>query len=164
MPLWTGATCILRSVFYEMGGFEPRLKLGEDFCLWIKVALKYKVAFLNEALSFYNQDSDVAWRLVSKLHEPASHMLWNLDCLSHEEVCNADYKKLIDRLRIYDLLPYYLSRHYHDAAKRELEKVDWASQSAQARCLYRTPIGILRMRQFVLKVGSYIKQAVLRIV
>lgn len=164
MPLWTGATCIQKRVFHEMGGFDPGLRLGEDFCLWIQVALRYKVAFLNEALSFYSQDSDAAWRLVGKLQDPSHHMLWNLDILSHEEASNADYKKLIDRLRTYDLLPYYLSRQYHDAAKKELEKVDWVNQPGRIRRLYRTPVGILRIRQAVLKVGSSLKQAIQKIV
>lgn len=162
MPLWTGATCIPRNVFHEMGGFEPGLRLGEDFCLWIKVALKYKVAFLNEALSFYSQDSDAVWRLVGKLHNPSCHMLWHLNDLSQEEASNADYKKLIDRLRTYDLLPYYLSGQYHDAAKIELEKVDWANQPIRTRCLYRTPVFLLRIRQVILRVGARIKQAVLK--
>ena len=45
MPLWTGAVCIPRPVFDEMHGFPKDIKLGEDFMLWIKIALKYKVFF-----------------------------------------------------------------------------------------------------------------------
>ena len=162
MPLWTGATCLPRSVFFEMGGFEPHLKLGEDFCLWIKIALKYKVAFLNEALSYYFQDSDASWRLVGKLHNPKVHMLWNLQDLEDEETINPDYKALIDHLRIYNLLPYYLSEQYRDAAKRELAKVDWLRQPKQTQILYKTPVPFLKCRQAVLTAGSHFKQAILK--
>ena len=98
MPLWTGAVCVPRHVFDEMGGFRAHLRLGEDFDLWIKIALKYKVAFFNEPLSYYFQDSDATWRLVGKLHDPKNHMLWNLQHLEDKEVCNPDYKLLIDNL------------------------------------------------------------------
>ena len=162
MPLWTGATCIPRSVFLEMGGFEPQLKLGEDFCLWIKVAQKYKVAFLNESLAFYFQDSDATWRLVGKLHDPKNHMLWNLQHLEDKEVCNPDYKLLIDNLRTYSLLPYYLSGQYRNAAKLELAKVDWSRQPKKTRLLYKLPVFILKCRRTLLKSGSLIKQAVIR--
>ena len=162
MPLWTSATCMPREVFAETGGFNPKLKLGEDFCLWIKVALKYKVAFLNEALSYYNQDSDPVWRLVGKLHDPRVHMLWNLQDLEAIETTNPDYKKLIDSLRVYSLFPYYLSKQYRNAAKEELAKVDWEKQPQKVRCLYRLPIPLLKCRQAVLKTGSIIKQAIIK--
>jgi glycosyltransferase involved in cell wall biosynthesis len=162
MPLWTGATCIPRCVFMEMGGFKPLLKLGEDFCLWIMVALKYRVAFLNEALSFYFQDSDAEWRLVGKLHDPKVHILWNLQFLEDEERFNVDYKKLVDRLRTYSLLPYYLSDQYRDVAKQELAKVDWSKQPRKERFLYGTPVFILKFRHLLLKSGSIVKQFVIR--
>lgn len=162
MPLWTGATCMPRDVFDETGGFDPKLKLGEDFCLWIKVALKYKVAFLNEALSYYYQDSDATWRLVGKLHDPRVHMLWNLQDLEAIEATNPDYKVLIDRLRVYSLFPYYLSDRYRDAAKKELAKVDWEKQSKKTQRIYSLPIPFLKFRQAILKTGSLIKQTIIK--
>ena len=162
MPLWTGATCIPRSIFLEMGGFKPQLKLGEDFCLWIRIALKHKVAFLNEALSFYFQDSDSAWRLVGKLHDPKSHMLWNLQDMEEEEKRNPEYKALIDKLRTYSLLPYYLSDQYRYVARQELAKVNWRNQSKKMRLLYKMPVPLLKCRRAFLKSGSIIKQAVLK--
>ncbi len=158
MPLWTGAVCIPRSVFNEFGGFRPHLKLGEDFDLWIRIALKYKVAFLNEPMSYYFQDSDATWRLVGKLHDPHTHMLWNLEYLSQEELTNPDFKKLIDGLRTYSLLPYYLSKDYRDLARIELDKVDWSRQPRSILALYKQPVFVLECRHVFLKCGSAIKQ------
>lgn len=162
MPLWTGAVCIPRSVFFEMGEFEPGLKLGEDFCLWIKVVLRYKVAFLNEPLSFYFQDSDATWRLVGRLHAPETHMLWNLQHLESEEEHNSDYKLLIDKLRTYSLLPYYISRQYRNAARHELAKVDWGKQSKKTVFLYKMPVFFLKCRQVFYRLGSFLKQAIIK--
>lgn len=158
MPLWTGAVCMPRRVFEEMRGFPQGIKLGEDFMLWIRVALKYKVAFLNKPLSYYNQDVDMANRGVGKLHNPQYHMLWNLDFLFKEESTNPDYKQLIDNLRTYGLLPYYLSKEYHEMAKKELVKVDWNDQPKKTKKLYFQPLAWLRLRYGLKKVGSKVKQ------
>ena len=147
-----------RRVFDEMGGFPEGIKLGEDFLLWIRVALKYKVAFLNKPLSNYNQDVDVVNRGVGRLHRPEHHMLWNLGFLSEEEKTNPDYKRLIDNLRTYDLLPYYLSRDYHEAAKEELDKVDWGRQPVITKRLYSKPLWFLKLRQWLLGFASRIKK------
>ena len=158
MPLWTGAVCMPRRVFDETGGFPQGIKLGEDFMLWIRVALKYKVAFLNKPLSYYNQDVDMANRGVGKLHNPQHHMLWNLDFFFKEESTNPDYKQLIDNLRTYGLLPYYLSKEYHEIAKKELEKVDWNNQPKKTKKQYCQPLIWLKLRYGLKKVGSKVKQ------
>ena len=52
MPLWTGAISIPKRVFDEITGFPKGIKLGEDFLLWVKIALKHKVAFINKPLAY----------------------------------------------------------------------------------------------------------------
>ena len=160
MPLWTGAVCIPRKVFDEMQGFPKGIKLGEDFLLWIRIVMKYKVAFLNESLAFYNQDVDVANRGVGRLHQPKENMLWNVDFMAKEEKTNPDYKQLIDNLRTYSLFPYYLSDDYHEAAKQELQKVDWNRQPKKVRKKYEKPLTILRFENVIRRFGSGIKQKV----
>ena len=157
MPLCIGSVCIPRSVFNEMGGFKRQLKLGEDFDLWIRIALKYKVAFLNLPLFNYNQDSSPEWRAVGRLHNPSSHMLWNLDYLEDEERKNPDYKQLIDNLRTFSLLPYYVSKRYREDARKELQKVDWSAQPKKTRDLYKRPVLCLKLRQSLLSIGSFVK-------
>lgn len=158
MPLWTGAVCMSRIVFDEMGGFPKGIKLGEDFLLWIRIALKYKVVLINKPLSFYNQDVDAVNRGVGKLHNPEEHMLWNVDFLSEEEKTNPDYKLLIDNLRTYGLLPYYLSRKYHEAAKQELKKVDWSRQPEKTRKQYSKPLSVLRLEFALRRIVSNCKR------
>lgn len=157
MPLTSISVAMPRRVFDEMRGFPKGIKLGEDFLLWVRVALKYKVAFLNKPLAFYNQDSDAQWRAIGRLQEPACHMLWNLGDLGEVENSNADFKQLIDNLRTYGLFPYYLSPKYRDAARKELDKVDWGRQSEKTKRLYQKPVFYLRFRNFVLRMGSFAK-------
>ena len=163
MPLWTGAVCVPRKIFNEMGGFPKGIKYGEDFMLWIQITLKYKVVFLNESLAYYNQDVDAENRGVGKLYEPQYHMFWNLEFLSEEERTNPDFKQLVDNFRTYGLLPYYLSKEYHIAAKKELGKVDWRMQSKKIRKQYQRPLLVLRIENRVRKLGSMGKQWLFRI-
>lgn len=157
MPLTSISIAIPRPVFNEMGGFPKGIKLGEDFLLWIHIALKYKVAFLNKPLSFYNQDVDVIHRGVGRLHKPQEHMLWNLTDLESLEKKDVDYKKLVDGLRTYSLLPYYISGEYHENAKKELDKVDWTRQPDKIRKRYERPRCLLKIEYAVRKVGSWVK-------
>ena len=161
MPLWTGAVCIPRPVFDGMHGFPQGIKLGEDFLLWIHIALKHKVAFLNKPLAFYNQDVDAANRGVGRLHKPEEHMLWNLADLEPSEQSNADYKQLVDNLRTYGLYPYFLSRKYHEVAKNELDKVDWKFQSKQVQRRYKRPFFVQKWLYILKKIGSRLKSKLL---
>lgn len=158
MPLTSISVAIPRAVFDETGGFKPHLKLGEDFDLWIRIALKHKVVLLNKPLSNYNQDVDTTYRGTHHLRDPKEHMLWNLGYLESEEKNNPDYKQLIDNLRTYGLLPYLLTHQYHNAAQQELDKVDWNRQPNKTRRLYQRPIFYLKIRMHILKMGSKLKQ------
>jgi len=157
MPLTSISVAVPRLVFDKMKGFPKGIKLGEDFLLWIRIALKYKTSFLNKPLAYYNQDVDVANRGVGRLHKPAEHMLWNVDFLAEEEKTNLDYKLLIDNLRTYGLLPYYLSKEYHEEAKQELEKVDWSRQLEKTRKQYSKPVAVLRLEYRLLKTAAWMK-------
>ena len=163
MPLWTGSVCIPKSVFEEMKGFPQGIKLGEDFVLWIHIALKYKVAFLNKSLSYYNQDVDAANRGVGKLYQPQEHMLWNLWDLEPLEKKNSDYKLLIDNLRLDGLFPYFLSRKYHRFAELELEKIEWNRFCKKKRKQYLKPLAWLRIQYSLRRLGSKWKHCLLRI-
>lgn len=160
MPLTSISVCIPRETFKASGGFPQGIRLGEDFLLWIQIALRHKVVLLNRPLANYNQDVAPATRAIGRLHPPERHMLWHLPAPEHLEKDNKDYKHLVDSLRCYMLLPYLLNRHYRSAARNELAKVDWPAQPAKARRLYRTPIWLLHMRQCALAAGSRMKQLV----
>lgn len=162
MPLTSISVCMPRKVFDEMKGFPTGVKLGEDFLLWIHVALQHKVILLNKPLSNYNQDVDVTYRGTHHLRDPKEHMLWNLGYLEPFEKTNPDYKQLIDNLRTYGLMPYLIDSRYSDAAQQELAKVDWKRQPTATRWLYQQPIWCLRLRECFLKTGSKIKQTFLR--
>lgn len=162
MPLTSISVCIPRKVFDEVGGFPTSIKLGEDFMLWLSVALKHKVVFLNKNLSNYNQDVDVTYRGTHHLHPPKYNMLWRLGEYEPLEKTNPDYKQLIDNLRTYSLMNYLLVKQYRDAARKELAKVDWRLQPTNTRRLYQKPIPYLKLRILFFTLGSKVKQFLIK--
>lgn len=158
MPLWTGAVCISRAVFDEMGGFPKGITLGEDFLLWVHIALKHKVAFLNKPLAYYNQDVDAANRGVGRLHNPQEHMLWNLTDLEPLEQTDHDFKQLVDNLRVTGLMPYLIDKRYTEITRKELAKVDWNYQPSKVQKMFSMPLWSLRLLNHSLRLGSKVKQ------
>ena len=170
MPVWTGATCMPRKVFDEMGGFLEGIKLGEDFLLWAKTSLHYKVAFCENPLAYYNNDVPVHMRATRNLHAPQSNMLFNLSPLESEIQRNVgndasveDWKWLLDKLRVGGLMEYWLNEEYHNAAAAELKKVDWDRQSKKNLRMYKMPICVLKANRKIMQIGSYCKQKLIRL-
>ena len=156
-----------RKVFDEKGGFPEGIKLGEDFLLWAKTALQYKVAFCDQALAYYNNDVPVRLRATRNLHKPESSMYFHLDEIENRvesrkwKVKSRDeWKALLDKLRVNGLMEYWLSNEYHDAAAEELKKVDWSKQPRSAKAQYQKPRWWVKAKRRMMKMGSGIKQFV----
>lgn len=168
MPVWTGATCMPRKVFDEMGGFPLGIKLGEDFLLWAKTALHYPVAFSEKPLAYYNNDVPASLRATRNLHAPQHNMLFHLDPLIEElhrtpYIVHRDaWTQLFDKLRTTGLLDYWLDNRYHNAAATELAKVDWSKQPKSAKAQYTKHIWLLKAQRRFMQIGSYCKQKLIK--
>ncbi len=124
MPLTSITAIIKKTIFESENGFNPQLKLGEDFDLWVRIAIKYPVAFLNKPLAYYNQDVVLENRAVgSKLYKAHEHMLFIKYDKSFTE--NADFDFLFQRLALYGLLDYFKAGAMKEETKVILSKIDW---------------------------------------
>ena len=170
MPIWTGATCMPRKVFDEMGGFPVGIRLGEDFLLWAKTAIKYKVAFCEKPLVYYNNDVPANLRATRNLHAPKYHMLFNLGEIESivdsrlSIVDRAEWKALLDKLRVSGLMAYWLSDEYHDASAAELKKVDWSRMPKSAKEQYEKPMWVIKTKRRLMEIGSYYKQKIIKLI
>lgn len=168
MPVWTGAVMMRRSVFDEMGGFPLGVRLGEDFLLWVRVALRYPVAFLDKPLAYYNNDVPAALRATRNLHEPQKHMLFLLEPIENEitnlpTALQTDWQRLLSILRANGLLEYWLDDRYHDLAAAELEKINWSLLPSSAKQHYQLPIFVVRVQRKFMQIGSFFKQKFIRL-
>lgn len=159
MPLWTGTVCIPRNVFDEMGGFPAGIKLGEDFLLWMQIALKYKVAFLNQPLAYYNQDVEAVSKGVkSKGYDPDTFMTFHFKQFEEDEKVNQDLKILLDRLRVFSLMRFRIENTYVQRVKQEIAKVDFSNVDKKYRFYYKSPYPIVWMATKAQTLASWLKQ------
>ncbi len=54
----TSSVVIKKEIFYEFDGFSPELKALEDWDLWLRVASKYDICYLDEVLDGYRTQSN----------------------------------------------------------------------------------------------------------
>lgn len=161
MPLWTGAVCVPRRVFDETQGFPKDIKLGEDFLLWMQIALKHKVALLNKPLACYNQDVEVAVRGVrSSGYDPDSFMTFHFDQFADDEKTNKDVKVLLDRVRVYSLLRFRLANTHTSRVGVEIAKVDFSNVDKKYRFYYKSPYPIVWITTKAHALASWLKQKV----
>lgn len=159
MPLTSISVAIPRAVFEEMEGFPKGIKLGEDFMLWIRIALKYQVVFLNQPLAFYNQDVETANRGVKATgYEPDSFMTFHFGQFAEEESKNKELKVLLDRIRVYSLLRFRVRNEYVDAVASEIKKVDFDNVENKYRFYYKAPYFLVWLYARMVEVGSSIKR------
>lgn len=160
MPLTSISTILPKSIFINENGFYSRLKLGEDFDLWIRVAIKHPVAFLNKPLANYNQDVEPRSRAIGeKLYEAREHMLFS----DYGELkSNPDFMYLYERLALYGLMPYYLKGKNKAEVDAILSKIHWEQHELKYRLKYIfLPKLFVLLWEGLLRLGVNVKRYIL---
>ena len=158
MPLTSITVAMPRTIFDELGGFPPNIKLGEDFILWVHVALKHPVVLLNKPLSNYNQDVDASFRGThNKRYDPDTFMTFHFDQFRLEEERNHDLKVLLDRIRVYTLMIFRKNNLYPDSVKREIAKVNFTNVDSIYKFYYNAPYWVVKVYLETINILSKIK-------
>lgn len=165
VPINCSFVVVKKSVFEALGGFKPALKFGEDFDLWVRIALEYQVAYMNKCLAFSNQDVEVSNRALGngknwQMHE---HVLFNLDYLTAYTKQNNSLKRLMDGLNVRGLVDFYMNGVYTSEVQALLRQVDFAQQSFLYRFIYHWPKPIVKVFFLLKYFGSKAKQEIIRI-
>lgn len=56
--LISSSSCVPKSVFAQIGGFQEGLHFAEDAFFWLKIALHYDIAFTDAVMSIVHQESE----------------------------------------------------------------------------------------------------------
>ena len=54
---WTSGITMRKKAYFTTGGFDPRLRVGEDVNLWIRVAMRYPIGYIPEPFAVYRLDA-----------------------------------------------------------------------------------------------------------
>ncbi|WP_333693728.1 glycosyltransferase family 2 protein [Flavobacterium sp.] len=138
---WTSAVVVPKKVLDDIGNFDENITLGagEDTDLWIRIALKYPVAFDNEVSANYQMETENRISLSKTVERKFS----TLDKFSNEEQSNSSLKKYLDLYRTEFALKHKLvgdikSFHFYKNAISK-ENLHWKTQ-----LLFQLPIPILQ--------------------
>ena len=85
-----------KSVLDEMGGFDPRYKI-EDHPMWLKIARKYKILYIDEDLVYYRDHDNNMSKNISFMIEENEKML-------NDYSDEPTYKKVITRHYLYSFV------------------------------------------------------------
>lgn len=163
MPLTSISVCIPRTVFDEAGGFPTDVRLGEDFLLWLRIALTHKTVLLNTPLSNYNQDVDSAYRGThNRRYDPDTFMTFHFDRFATEEAANSDLKMLLDRLRVYTLMNFRKYNLFPGKVGKEIGKVDFNNVEPIYRFYYKAPYWVVKPYLESIRLVSAIKHKLKR--
>lgn len=153
MPLTSITVAIPRPVFQRVGGYTQQLKMGEDFDLWIRIYLKYRVVFLNKPLAYYNQDVDVKHRAIGSLPDPSAQFAFHADYLKADMEQDEGLRMIVEYVQIVCLRSYYLSRKYHVRAMEVLDKIKLDAHKGQSYINYLLrPVWFNRLMYWMIRV------------
>ena len=57
-PCWTSAICIKKNVFLDVGFFPEGISSAEDLDMWLRVGLKYPIAYLSSPKAIYQSETE----------------------------------------------------------------------------------------------------------
>ncbi|GAB3961682.1 glycosyltransferase family 2 protein [Spirosoma harenae] len=157
VPINCSFVVVKKTVFDKEHGFKPTIKFGEDFDLWVRIALKNKIAYVNKRLAYSNQDVDLHNRALNsnRLWRKEEHIIFNIGYLEKQE--NITLKSLLDGLRVRSLMAYHLQGKYTDDVNRILKLINWDTQPFLYRFIYTWPTILVKI-YFALKLlGSTAK-------
>lgn len=162
MPLTSISVVIPKSVFENENGFKPSIKQGEDFDLWVRIAAKYPVIFLNIPLAYYNQDVNSEERGVnSKLYEVDENMLFTD---YGKLIQNPEFRNLFEKLFLYGVIQYYLTGKNKKVVNSILSSINWSQHEFKYRLYYVIlPKWLVKCWFSFLKLGSKVKTILRRI-
>lgn len=163
VPINCSFVIVKKSIFNDLSGFNPQLKFGEDLDLWIRMALKQRVAYINTCLAYSNQDVEEFSRALgeAKRWQKNEHILFNLDYLENYEKESPELKRLLDGLRVRGLVSFYLTNQHFSAVKKILEVIDFKTQPYFYQFVYNWPKVLVTVYFKLKALGSSFKRFLL---
>lgn len=131
---WTSAVMIPKSIIEQVGNFNENITLGagEDIDLWIRIALKYPVAFSNKVTAIHNLHSE---NRISNSNTNERKFI-DLDGYENASKSNPSLKKYLDLNRFSIAIQYKLVGNA-EKAKQLIAKIDDANLNKKQRALLK---------------------------
>lgn len=140
-PINASSVIIKKDSIVNAGYFDERIKVFEDYDLFVRIALFSKVAYLNgEPLSFYNLDVPAESKPRGKLPPLEYNWVCYMDKYNYLLDTHENLKILLDRSILNQMIKYRRLRKYDKEVKNLLSKVKKENYRYKYELLYKLPI------------------------
>ena len=137
--LHSSSTVLKKEVFKQVGNYNPSIKSGQDTDLYIRVGLRFSVAFSKKICSSYYVLENSLFRSSKSLDDKIDFSKYEL--LEKE---NPDLKKFLD-LNRFSLAIFAKLHNDSEGFRQNFEKIDLNNLNKKQRFLLRQPVFVLRM-------------------
>jgi glycosyltransferase involved in cell wall biosynthesis len=134
----SSAVIVKKKCIQKIGSFDERINMGEDLDMWFRMNLKYKGAFYNKTLAYYNIDGPN--RAMKRKHDYKKSIMYYFDKYKTDETGNHEFRIFLNQfrcLKVFDLLANY------DLNKKDLHKyisgIDFSTLSWKWRLFSKMP-------------------------
>lgn len=141
--IWTSAVAVKKEVFLNIGSFDTAITAGaagEDTDMWIRIALKYPIAFTSKITATYMLGAS---NRVSNT-QTAQRSFPKLDKFKQEEKTNKSLQKFIDLHRAYYALRHRVAGD-RKGFKYYFRNLNFKEQPLKTKLLLLLPGPILRL-------------------
>lgn len=149
--LWTSSVCIHKSVFDQVGTFDPKIKYGEDTEMWIRIGLEFPMVFIQKVLARYVYDAESVSRNSNYYFEH-----YTFDKYALEEKKNPVLKKYMDLNRFSAVIKCHLNGDWK-TAQEIYSEIDLKNLSLKKRVLLELPPIMLKpliwFQRFMVTIG-----------
>lgn len=136
---WTSAVCFKTTFFMSLGGFDIKLRNGQDTDLWIRAALSEKIVFTNTISSQYNFTATNRISTTNILEKT----IVDFDKFSSEELINASLKRFLDFNR-YSVALLLKANNDINRTKHYTSKINYSNISFKQKILLGLPSFLIR--------------------
>lgn len=149
--IWTSCAVFHKSVFKEIGVFDPQIKIGEDTDLWIRIGLKYPVVFNRTILARYIFDKQGVSRDRNYIFEEKCFLKY-----AAEEKVNKSLHQFLDLIRFTVAIKSKLNNDTINFNKT-CQQINPENLNLKKRILLHLPAFMLRnlvsLKSFLANVG-----------
>lgn len=135
----SSSVMISKKVFDAVGGFNPIYNSGEDIDLWIRIALKYNIAFTSTVSVVINMTAEN--QATKKSINTRNHL--DFETFNEEEKTNQNLKRYLDLNRFSIAIQHKLAGN-HILAREMITKIDLNNLNAKQQFLLQMNTPILK--------------------
>ena len=149
---WTSTVMVPKFIFENIGYFDEKITLGagEDTDMWIRIALKYPVAFKNTVTGYHNLDAD---NRITNSNTNFRQFI-NLDKYEDFTTDHKSLKKYLDLNRFSIGIQYKLAGN-KTLAKTYFYKIESASLNFKQKTLTKLNPFILKL---IIRIQHYLRK------